>query len=170
VNISRLVAVCLVAAFIAGCSDDTDRQVNTCYDSGVEAIVFMQNDPLCLDVHADIQFTVSDGDKEYVLLELLFDRGPPYNTPFSEIMSFPCVDSLQVDFMCYSEDYWQHFVGTVMIPVTCHEFNYIGVYADTINPLSIFRDYDGYVAVEFDELYKCAEVESLYFAWGSVAE
>ncbi len=169
-NVLRIFSVFLLAIFVAACSDDSERPLEDCNHPGVTAIVFMQNDPICLDIHADIQFTVSDGKKEYVLLELLFESGPPYNTPFSEIMSFSCVESLQVDFMCYSEDYWEHFTGTVMIPATCGEFNYIGVYADTINPLSIFKDYDGYVAVEVDELYKCAEVDSFYFAWGSMAE
>jgi hypothetical protein len=167
-KVYRLILMLILSTIINACSDDSDRQVNTCCPAGAEVILFMQHDPECLDSHADIQFTVSDGNTEYVLLELLFDIGPPYNTPFSEIMEFPCVDSLRIDFMCYSENYWQHFTGSVKVPVTCREFSYIGVYADTENPLSIFRDYDGYVAVEVDELYKCAEVESLYFAWGSV--
>lgn len=165
-----LISLLLLTTIITACSDDSDRQVDPCVITGAEVIFFMQNDPRCFDVHSDIQFTVTDGYDEYVLLELLFDRGPPYNTPFSEIMSFRCVDSLQVNFWCYSDTYWEDIYGTVKIPVTCHEFNYIGVYADTINPLSMFKDYDGYVAVEVDEPYKCEEVDSLYFAWGSKAE
>jgi hypothetical protein len=85
-------------------------------------------------------------------------------------MRFPCTGSLTIEFMCYSDEYWEHFTGTVEIPVTCHEFNYISVYADTVDPMSIFRDYDGYTAVEVPEPYRCEEVDSLYFAWGSVAE
>ena len=154
----------LCAAFIVACSDDSDVQLNP---PEIEAILFMQNDPLCFDVHADIQITVSDGNTEYVLLELLFDTGPPYNIPHSEIMTFACVDSLQIDFMCYSDVVWTRSEGSMKIPVSCGEFVYIGVYADTINPLSTYK---GYTAFELEDGFKCAEAESLYFAWGSVAE
>ena len=78
-------SILLIASFISACSDD-DCPVNSCVPTGAEVILFMQHDPECFDSHADIQFTISDDPNEYVLLELLFDRGPPYNTPFSEVM------------------------------------------------------------------------------------
>ncbi len=163
-----IAAICV--AFIVACSDESDRQLNICNPPDIEAIVFMQNDPRCFDVHADIQFTVSDGNTEYVLLELLFDRGPPYNVPYSEIMTFACVESLQVDFMCYSDQSWIRSEGSMKIPVSCYEFVYISVYADTIHPLSITNNYDGYIAFELEDNFKCTEVESLYVAWGSVSD
>ncbi len=170
-NMNRIILMTvLCVAFFCACSDDSDRQLDICNPRHIEALLFMQNDPRCFDIHADIQFTVSDGNTEYVLLELLFDRGPPYNIPFSEIMTFACVESLQVDFMCYSDESWRRSEGTIKIPVPCYEFVYISVYADTIHPLSIIKNYDGYIAFELGDNFKCTEVESLYFAWGSVSD
>lgn len=157
----------LCLAILAACSEDSERPIVDCNHPSIEAIVLMQNDPLCFDSHADIQITVSDGATEYVLLELMFDRGEPYNIPHSDMMTFACVESLQVDFMCYSDQVWTRSEGSLKIPVLCGEFVYIGVYADTINPLSTYK---GFVAFELEEEFKCEEVESLYIAWGSISD
>ena len=44
-NVFKILLVVLLATVVTACSDDSDRHVDPCTISGIEAIVFMQNDP-----------------------------------------------------------------------------------------------------------------------------
>ena len=169
-NVFKIIAFIFLASFFASCSDDSDRHAAYCKHPDIEVRVLMQNDPLCFDVHADIEITISDGSTEYVLLELLFERETRYGAPYSETMTFACAESLQVDFMCYSDRVWTRSEGSLSIPVSCFDNYHINIFADTINPLSHYTGYDGYVAFELENDFKCTEVESLYIAWENTTD